>query len=229
MALGFAMRRELEAMLPFFALIQRVEREDVEAYHGAIAGQGVLLYVCGIGKVNSAVRTLRVVQEFAPLWIVNVGVCGSISPVLEVGDLALGSAYVYHDVWCGEGNAFGQVQGCPARYAGDGGLLTGLRRAGAVQYAGLFCTGEYFVPTEEEVGRIRSAFPEVLTVDMESAAIAQVCHMLSKPFASLRLVSDTPGRPADHAAQYAHFWGTMAGEGFGRVYRVFEDYFLSLG
>ena len=44
-----------------------------------------------------------------------------------------------------------------------------------------------------------------LAVDMETAAIAQVCHMYRVPFLSLRIISDTPGI-GNHQQQYESFW-----------------------
>ena len=49
-------------------------------------------------------------------------------------------------------------------------------------------------------------FPEGLAVDMESGAIAQVCHMYATPFLSCRIISDTPGQVENHALQYQDFW-----------------------
>ena len=54
---------------------------------------------------------------------------------------------------------------------------------------------------------------DAVAVDMESAALAQVCYMYRVPFLSLRVISDTPG-VANHAAQYENFWETAGEESF---------------
>ena len=69
------------------------------------------------------------------------------------------------------------------------------------------------VTDRAELGAIKHRFPAGLAVDMESAAIAQVCHLYGIPFLSFRIISDTPG-VEDHSAQYADFWGTMAERSF---------------
>ena len=56
---------------------------------------------------------------------------------------------------------------------------------------GLICTGDKFVSTPAEIAFIRSYFPDVKAVDMESAAIARVCMMTGTPFGIVRVVSDT--------------------------------------
>ena len=60
---------------------------------------------------------------------------------------------------------------------------------------------------------IKSHFPETLAVDMESAAIAQVCVMKCVPFNILRVVSDTPGQE-ENISQYANFWTDAPRETF---------------
>ncbi|MDE5981848.1 MAG: hypothetical protein K2G92_01900 [Duncaniella sp.] len=52
---------------------------------------------------------------------------------------------------------------------------------------------------------IRSIYPDVKAVDMESAAIAQVCHLKGVLFYCMRVISDTPGG-ADNISQYENFW-----------------------
>ena len=70
---------------------------------------------------------------------------------------------------------------------------------------GLIASGDMFVDNADELARIKGLYHDVLAVDMESAAIAQVCHIKRVPFISIRVVSDTPGE-TDNTAQYEHFW-----------------------
>jgi len=46
------------------------------------------------------------------------------------------------------------------------------------------------VATEADSAALRAALPEALAVDMESAAVAQVCHDCGLPFAVVRTISD---------------------------------------
>ena len=66
----------------------------------------------------------------------------------------------------------------------------------------------------DELDKIKSNFPAGLAVDMESAAIAQTCHIYGVPFVSFRIISDTPGVDK-HIEQYENFWGEMANRSFG--------------
>lgn len=195
---------------------------------GRLGPNTLVLTRCGIGKVNAALGAAELIRRFSPDCIVSTGVAGGVDPALGVTDVVVGAAVAYHDVWCGEGNAYGQVQGLPARFEGHPGLLEVARRlndpaAGLESrvHCGLICTGDQFITRREELAAIKSRFPEALAVDMESAAIAQTCHLYGVPFISFRIISDTPGAE-DHWQQYLDFWGTVADRSF-RVTRAFLE------
>lgn len=185
---------------------------------GQLGPNQVVLTQCGIGKVNAAVGTAELVRRFHPDCIVSTGVAGGIDPCLKVTDVVASARLVYHDVWCGDSNEYGQVQGLPAAYEGCSTLLRhalSLNTSGLESHihGGLVCTGDRFITDRTELDVIKQRFPDGLAVDMESAAIAQVCYLYGTPFLSFRIISDTPGVD-DHAVQYADFWGTMAERSF---------------
>ena len=150
---------------------------------------------------------MELIQRYAPDIIVNTGVAGGIDPLTQVMDIVVGENMVYHDVWCGEGNEYGQVQGLPARFVSDKRLCKlalSVAHDGSV-YGGLICSGDKFITDKDELTEIKKRFPEGMAVDMESCAIAQVCYMCGIPFLSYRIISDTPG-VKDHYKQYQNFW-----------------------
>jgi adenosylhomocysteine nucleosidase len=185
---------------------------------GSVAGNDVVLWQCGIGKVNAAIGTMRLMQEHRPDCIVSTGLAGGIDDSLNVMDVVVGSQTVYHDVWCGMGNQYGQVQGLPARFDADPLLLHCASAIASGQdlsvKEGLICTGDQFITNRDELNVIKEKYPEGLAVDMESAAIAQVCHLWNVPFLSFRIISDTPGADG-HQQQYENFWHEMADRSFG--------------
>ena len=139
-------------------------------------------------------------------------------------DCVIGKEVVYHDVWCGEGNEVGQVQGMPARYLADERLK---QTALAVEtevalWEGLICSGDQFITDREGLEKIKRHFPEGLAVDMESGAIAQVCHIYQIPFLSCRMISDTPGQVENHAVQYKNFWTTVPEKSFEVLKQIIE-------
>ena len=194
---------------------------------GNIGDCEVILLQCGIGKVNAAIGATLMIREYAPRCIVSSGCAGGIDTRLDVMDVVVSRELVYHDVDCGEGLGClpGQVQGLPLRFPADERLVqlaTGLQTLTRI-HAGLICTGDQFITSRTELDRIKSVFPDGLAVDMESAAIAQVCYLQQVPFVSFRIISDTPGAK-EHQQQYENFWGEMA----DRSFTVTHEFLTSL-
>lgn len=197
---------------------ERVER-GISYLVGSLGGNNIVLRQCGIGKVNAALGTLELIRAFSPGAIVSTGVAGGIDTSLSVMDVVVSSSIVYHDVWCGMGCEYGQVQGMPEQFTAAENLwkcaLSINSEAGnrTKIHAGLICTGDRFITSRDELSNIKAKFPAGLAVDMESAAIAQTCHIYSVPFVSFRIISDTPGVD-NHIEQYENFWGEMASRSF---------------
>jgi adenosylhomocysteine nucleosidase len=187
-----------------------------EYTEGTIRNNTIILTKCGIGKVNAAVGAVELIRTFQPDCIISTGVAGGIDKCLKVMDVVASAQIVYHDVWCGEGNAYGQIQGMPTFFEGNKTLFDcaiSLDTETPI-HGGLICSGDKFITDREELDAIKGNFPEGLAVDMESSSIAQVCHIYKVPFISFRIISDTPGAE-NHWEQYTNFWGEMADRSFG--------------
>lgn len=180
---------------------------------------------CGIGKVNAAARTMTMISLFAPDLVISTGVAGGTGSDAGVLDVVVGEQTAYHDVWCGTPNLPGQVQGLPARFDAPAQILAlpCLAPSSRVK-RGLIATGDQFVDSVERLDAIRKIYPEVMAVDMESAAIAQVCHICGVDFISVRVVSDTPGAEENNAAQYHNFWTDAP----RRTFELIEEIIASL-
>ena len=194
---------------------------------GRIGANEIVLAESGIGKVNAAVGAVEIAHAFQPDCLVSTGVAGGIDASLRVMDVVVAAEVAYHDVDCGPGNARGQVQGLPPRFAADPRLLAAARTAaarvgGKARVAfGLVCSGDQFISDRVQLDAVKTAFPDGLAVEMESGSLAQTCHLLGLPFLGFRIVSDTPGVEG-HVAQYEDFWGTMADRSFA-VTRAFLE------
>ena len=170
----------------------------------------------GIGKADAARAATEFILTEHPDCIINSGCAGGVGAGLHVCDIVVGSQNAYHDVWCGEGNLPGQVQGLPQRFDADPALL---RAALSLQTAqpvrsGLICTGDQFLTDPEDDARVLEIYPDALACDMESAAIAQVCHHYGVPFLSFRMISDVHGSGQDATALYKDFWAKVADDSF---------------
>lgn len=216
---------------------RKTERHGLFEYTlGSLGGKQIVLRQCGIGKVNSALGAAELIKAFQPDCIISTGVAGGIDKCLDVMDVVVSSQIVYHDVWCGMGCDYGQVQGLPTFYQGEWKLVETALRLNESNHqttkqpnnqttkihAGLICTGDQFITNREELDKIKSHFPAGLAVDMESASIAQACHIYGVPFVSFRIISDTPGATDDHASQWENFWVEIANRSFGVTRQFLE-------
>lgn len=202
-----AMQSELNLISQALENSSQKEVNGFAFIEGNIAGHHIILAQSGIGKVFSSIKAVEMINTFHPDYIINTGIAGGIDIKTQVMDIIIGQEITYHDVWCGEGNCYGQVQGLPARFHSDETLC---KAALAIEtplniYCGLICSGDKFITARDELDTIKKQFPEGLAVDMESCSIAQVCYLYNTPYLSLRIISDTPGIK-DHIKQYENFW-----------------------
>ncbi len=211
-----AMDKELSLLLPLLSDTSEIIIGSTTFHTGHIGCHDVAVCGCGIGKVNAALGTAALTDTFHPALVINTGVAGGTgagNPPVRVMDILMPEKVSYHDVWCGPGTIRGQAAGCPATF--DCPLPDSIRRAIGAQ-GGMLASGDIFVDGNEALERVLAVQPEAVAVDMESAAIAQVCHTRAVPFACLRVISDTPDKDGNSAA-YENFWATAPERTFHAV------------
>jgi adenosylhomocysteine nucleosidase len=163
----------------------------IDFHCGFIGDNTVVAMQCGIGKVNAAIGSVTLINNFNLDLVINTGVAGGADKSINIMDIVIGTRIAYHDVWCGPESPWGEVQGLPLYYKSDKAITDKIPTESNIK-RGLICSGDRFIDSIEEIDAIKAKFPEVLAVDMESAAIAQVCTIMKKPFLSLRVISDSP-------------------------------------
>ena len=210
------MRKELDLLLPLLKDSEESRMSGFEFHCGKVGKHDVMVMQCGIGKVNAAMGSLTLINSFLPDFVINSGVAGGADLSVKVMDLVAGAHVAYHDVWCGPESELGRVQGLPLYFEGAHKLLDLLPEREDI-HKGLICSGDQFIDKMEDVERIKGNFPDALAVDMESGAIAQVCHVCDVPFLALRVISDSPGASHDNTRQYLDFWNDAPQETFTLV------------
>lgn len=196
-----AMEKEINLLIN---LLKEEKEETIDSLvirKGKIENHEIFIAKCGIGKVNSALYTYKCLQSINPDLVINSGVAGGAG--LPVGSVIVADRVAYHDVWCGPGTIYGQADGLPLFMTPDEDVLKIALQQDLT--TGLICSGDKFISNVEEIDFIKSKFPEVMAVDMESASIAQTCEIYGTPFAIVRVLSDTPGE-GENLAQYKDFW-----------------------
>ncbi|EGC20804.1 5'-methylthioadenosine/adenosylhomocysteine nucleosidase [Prevotella multiformis] len=215
-----AMDKEFTQLKAILSQTAKEHFDHKDFVTGRLGDKEIILQQCGIGKVNAAVGAVEMIHHYHPDLIVSSGCAGGADTTLEVTDVVVASACTYHDAYCGDEVAFGQIIGMPAYFTAPAELvekalsLNDLPDCRELHIrSGLTVSGEWFVNSREKMQQILDRFPDATAVDMESCAIAQVCHIYRTPFVSFRIISDIPLKDSK-ASQYFDFWERVANGSF---------------
>ncbi|HEY5685949.1 MAG TPA: 5'-methylthioadenosine/adenosylhomocysteine nucleosidase [Acidimicrobiia bacterium] len=186
---------------------------------GLLAGRPVVLGEAGIGKVNAAVVTTRLVDRFDPAVILFTGVAGGVDPDLGVGDVVIGERTIHHDAGVIEGEALQVYQAGHTPFfnptdrlgfrPSDALLACALEAASGLALdpvidparaprvvAGTILTGDQFVNCEATRDRLHRELGGH-AVEMEGAAVAQAARALGADCLVVRSLSDLAGAGSD--------------------------------
>ena len=165
-----------------------------------------------IGKVAAAMTAAILVEKFGVTHIVFTGVAGSGDAHVNVGDIVVADSLVQHDMDASP--LFPRFE-VPltglSRFATDVALTERLAAAAAKTtrvHRGLIASGDQFIGSLEQIVALKTVLPDLLAVEMEGAAVAQVCFELGIPFAVIRTISDNAND--DAAVDFLHFIETVA-------------------
>lgn len=208
-----AMDEEVEILLNNMSNKQQLTIANCVFYSGSLNDQDVVLLKSGIGKVNAAMATTIMFERFSPEYVINTGSAGGYSDKLDVGDIIISTEVVHHDV---DATAFdyiyGQVPGMPATYRADVKLIDKTMHAvenlDVHAVKGTIATGDSFMSDPTRVSFVLKQFKDVIALEMEAAAIAQVCYQYNKPFVVIRALSDIAGK--DSSVSFDQFLSQAA-------------------
>jgi len=220
LAIVSAMHEELRALLPALSDAHTRTLAGRRFHVGALEGCPVVLALSGIGKVAAAATATLLLGEFEAQALLFTGVAGGIGDGVRVGDMVVARQLLQHDMDASP--LFPRFE-VPltgrSRFDADAALSDSLVAAASRCLAradetigpahladfgivaprlhhGLVASGDRFVATAAESRALAAALPDALAVEMEGAAVAQVCADFDRPFAVLRTISDR----ADDAA-----------------------------
>lgn len=185
-----AMPDEIEQLC---ALLDGVEIEPYAgvAYHqGRLGDKKVVVCCAGMGKANAAATTQVLITRFGAERIVFSGIAGNMSAEIGIGDVVVGKRVLYHDA---EDDMISQSAPFTAEYLGDERLVELAMQACAelnvTAIAGTIATGDQFVGDAHTKAKIAAKVsPDC--VEMEGAAVSQICAKNSVPCVVLRAMSD---------------------------------------
>jgi len=181
---------------------------------GKLKGRRVVVASSGAGKVNAAMSATLIIDRFKPDEILFSGIAGAINPDLHPGDIVIGEKTAQHDLGTltpegmqrrGMRNPV-DWQPNPVFFDADPKLLA-LAEAVAQRLRlekiatsegertpkiikGIIVTGDVFVASPQKKDELRKSL-NADAVEMEGAAVAQVCRELKVPSLVIRSISDT--------------------------------------
>lgn len=192
-----AMDEEVEQIVQ----VMEVEKEEVKASMtfkaGKLEGKEVVIVRSGIGKVNAAVCTQILVDDFGVDYIINTGIAGSLNAKINIGDIVISSDVLHHDVDAtGFGYAVGQIPRMDTLSFQADEQLIELAKAACKKvvpsigaHVGRIVSGDQFISDKAVKDKITANFKGYCT-EMEGAAIAQAAYLNKVPFLILRAISD---------------------------------------
>ena len=191
-----------------------VERiRDIVFTSGTIDGAPIVTARVGVGKVNAAEATTLLLDHFLPAAVIFSGTAGAVDPDLNPGDVVVGTAVGHHDFGTVTASAFvrgptrdpasGQLD--PAFFPAGAELLAAARRAAVTLKParltdaepgraariseGVIVTGDAFISSSARRDELRGEL-KASVVEMEGAAVAQVCARFGVPVIVIRSVTD---------------------------------------
>ena len=210
----------LGAFRPEVVLLEKImtdasvqEIEGITFVSGRLGGRAIVVAWTGVGKVNAAMTTTLLMEHFQPTRVIFTGIAGAIDPNLEPGDIVIAKRTAHHDMgtlWP-EGMEHGGVKSRltgednPVFFPADPNLLTA---AGCAARKGVFdpvtlqsgqrapkivvgtiVTGDAFVASKDKGKELEEKLGAD-AVEMEGAAVAQVCYQRGIGCLVIRSMSD---------------------------------------
>ncbi len=199
-----AMEPEMESFKSILDITQQTNIGPYQYFEGVFENHQIILLQCGIGKVNATIGATLLIHSFQVDIIINTGSAGGIKKHLNIGDVVIPKNVVQHDVDATAfGYEFGQVPSLPRFFQSDDrlrhiALKQTLHNKNYKIVEEDVATGDSFIHQPKQLDFIYSNFETAAAVEMEAAAIAQVCHQLNVSFLIIRSISDNPTQPENH-------------------------------
>lgn len=145
---------------------------------------------CGIAKVNAALCTQVMIDNFHPDAVINTGIAGGMNSDVKVCDIVVSSEVLPHDLDLHFLNDYPPYCGI---FKADDRLMTAAENIcdefGINHFRGRIVSGEAFISSNTVKSEIQARL-NPYAVDMESAAIGHCCYLNEMPYVSVRCISD---------------------------------------
>lgn len=197
-----AMNEEIALLIGKMDIEKKEKKAAMEFNFGKINDSEIVLVRCGIGKVNAAICTQILIDDFHVDSIINVGIAGGIGENVYPGDIVIAENLVEHDMdTTAFGDKPGQIPGMDTYdYVCNKKLVTLAAKACEKfternYFIGRIVSGDQFIADVDKIKWLNSEF-KALACEMEGASIAHTCYLNNIPFVVIRSISDNANNGA---------------------------------
>jgi adenosylhomocysteine nucleosidase len=194
-----AMEEEINEIKKIMNNITEKNIYELKILEGTIQSKECILLKCEVGKVNAARCTQILIDNYEIEYVVNIGSAGAGSDDLSIGDIVIGKTLVQHDFdITAFGHKKGYISNIGENISSDKNLIDKFEavinnienkefniKIGTIASGDIFCND---INMKEKINYKFNAD----AIEMEGAAIAQVCYLDNVPFIVIRSISDTP-------------------------------------
>ena len=224
MAIGImsAMREEIASLVVELGTADEAVHTGMRIYHrGRLWGMPVVLVFSRWGKVAASSTVTHLISQFGVDEVIFTGVAGAVDPALNIGDVVIAGTLYQHDMAARPMFMRHEIpllemtalESDPQhrQAALDAAqhflthdlhshvsptLLTEFHINQPKVVEEDIASGDKFFAKEEDLAELRKRLPSVACVEMEGAAVAQVCHEHGVPFVVIRTISDSANEAA---------------------------------
>ena len=218
---------ELNAIKEYLTGYIVEEEFDIKFYVGDIGNRRFALTLGGLGKVNAARTTQLLIDTYKPDYVINCGVAGGISDLVNAGDIVIAEKVAQHDFdLTAFGREKGEVSDKVPKYLYSNKTLVQkaymkiLNDETISGIVGTIVSGDQFVTDPNEASKIHEIF-DADCCEMEGAAVAQVCYLDDTPFIIIRCISDTPNN--NNKVEFDKFIKYSSGVVSKLIYAIIND------
>ena len=192
-----AMEVEIASLKSAMKVSRMLKKAQMEFLEGELEGCQAVVVRSGIGKVNAAVCTQILVDEFGVDGVINTGIAGSLKAEINIGDIVLSTDVLHHDMDAtGFGYPLGQIPQMDAFSFQADEQMRKLAKEVCEEvnpeirvFEGRVVSGDQFISSREVKDKIKENLDGCCT-EMEGAAIAQTAYLNQIPFVIIRAISD---------------------------------------
>jgi len=225
-----AMQEEIQALLHQLQNVSTTIKGMRTYYTGTLYNQKVILVFSRWGKVASAATTTQLINDFDVNEIIFTGVAGGIIETLNIGDVVIGKNLFQHDLNASPFYEKLEIPILKKKYLETSNadkLLTAtnqflqnynnyITKADAQLFDitapkvifGDIASGDQFISSIKKIKKLNKLIPTATCVEMEGAAVAQVCYEYNIPFSIIRIISDKANDNAN--IDFSKFSDTIA-------------------